>query len=167
MTVRRGVAAATLLLTLIACRDEAPPAEPKLAPSPSVSAEPNLVGFATGAVVVARTGELRLDASTLHAIDDRPDSGWVTPPKDPGQSMTIALPVTSSIDRVGVVMGAGRPPASVSFEHSLDGKTFQPLAVVESPSPGRETFEQVTPTTLSSIRVTMSSRRLYVASGIA
>lgn len=160
MTARRGLAAATLLLVLAACRNEAPPAEPQQTPAATASDMPNLASFANGTVVVARTGELRLDTSTLHAIDDRPDSGWVTPPKDPEQSMTIALPVSSAIDRVGVTMGAGRPPASVTFEQSMDGTTFQPLAVLESPAPGREAFKQITPTNVSALRLTIAASGL-------
>ncbi len=119
------------------------------------SSQPNLLTLERGAVITSRTGELRLDASALLAIDEDALSAWVTPPKDPAQTMVIALPTSSRIDQIGVAIVRGESPRAVRFESSTDGETFVPLGTIEVTDPASPAFLNVTPSVVSTLRVTI------------
>jgi hypothetical protein len=116
----------------------------------------SLVNLARGSTVVSRTGEAILDLSALRAVDGDPGSFWQTPPHDVPQSVTIALPARSRIDKVGIrterrIFTARR----VGFEVSLDGTVFVPLATVITKDTGEPQWFAVTPAAASFLRVTM------------
>lgn len=125
------------------------------APEPDAT---NIVTMAHGAVVIARTGELELDSSAMHAIDATATTGWITPPGDSRQTITIALPALTQISRVGLF--APRVPEGtkradrVSFEVSRDGTAFQTLATFATPKKGSGT-SAATPTEANYLRMTI------------
>lgn len=125
------------------------------APPTAESSRPNLLTLERGSVVTSRTGELRLDAAALHAIDDDPETSWITPPKDPAHTMVVALPVRSLIEQVGVAFSNGQAPSAVVFEGSEDGHTFFPLATIEVSDPSIPEFMDVSPSQATSLRVTI------------
>jgi hypothetical protein len=154
-----------VLLSLAGCAKKAAPPT-TAAPSPFDEKPPDdtperssLVNLARGSTVVARSGEAILELSALRAADGDPGSFWQTPPGDVPQSVTLAFPARSRIDRVGV--RTARKFSSVhrvSFEISSDGAAFRPLATItaaESPDPQ---WFSVTPETTSFLRVTMIDR---------
>src|SRR6266571_8747227 len=83
----------------------------------------SLLDLAHGSTVVSRTGEVLLDFSALRAVDGDPGSFWLSPMHDLPQSMVIALPARSRIDRVGIrtLPKGAFTPNHVTFETSIDG----------------------------------------------
>ncbi len=150
----RVAAALVISIVLVACRADEPDL-PTPTPGTAESSQPNLLSLARGAAVTTRTGELRLDASALHAIDDDPATSWTTPPRDPAHMMVIALPARSMIEQVGVTIARDEAPGSVLFERSVDGQTFTPLGTVQLIDPSRPEFLNVPPSEASSLRVTI------------
>jgi hypothetical protein len=105
----KRLASAALLLLLTACPSREPAKPAKLAPvklEPSSSDDrderKNLAGLANGATVIDRTGEAYLAVTPVNLIDGNPDSYWMAPPQDMPQSATIALPVKSRLESVGL-----------------------------------------------------------------
>ena len=72
--------------------------------------------------------------------------------------MVIALPARSRIDRVGIrtVPGGALTANHVTFEGSLDGRTFKQLTTIKSANSGGPQWFDVPPTQASYIRVTMA-----------
>lgn len=118
----------------------------------------DLADLAHGSVVVDRTGELSLSASTFAAIDSDIYSSWVSPPENPVQSVTIALGAPARIDRVGVdYASAPLHPTAVRkmrFEASVDGKSFSPLVTQELSKDKVRQWIPVPPTEAAYLRAT-------------
>jgi hypothetical protein len=115
----------------------------------------SIVSLTRGAVVVHRTGELLLDAAALRAIDGDPTSYWMAPPNDLPQSMIIALPARTRIDKVGVRTDDGFPTNHLNFERSIDGTSFLPmLSTASKPVVDPQWFD-VAPGEATHIRVTI------------
>jgi len=153
-------AASILVCIGVACaRREAPrPATPAIESAIADTDErTSILDIAHGATVVSRTGEAFLGASALRATDGHPGTFWMTPLADLPQSMVVALPSRSRIDRVGIrtFIEGGFAANRVAFEGSSDGKTFLPIIAIKSASTNDAQWFDVKPIELSSIRVTM------------
>ncbi len=113
--------------------------------------------MAHGGTVVSRTGEALLETSALQTIDGDPGSFWMTPLHDLPQSVTIALPARSRIEKVGIrtVAKGGFGTNHVTFETSMDGRTFAPLTSVTSKATNDAQWFDVTPAESRNIRVTI------------
>ncbi len=151
---------AIALLVAIACaKREAPP--PKVAPIEepvSDAAERlSLADIAHGGTIVSRTGEALLDTSALQTIDGHPGSFWMTPVRDLPQSITIALPTRSRIQKVGIrtIDKGGFGANHITFETSIDGRAFSPLASIKLAATSEAQWFDVTPAESSFIRVTI------------
>ncbi len=152
--------AALVLAASIGCAKEQAPTRAGSAEEQSVddSAErASLLDLAHGATVTDRTGEAMLEVSALRAIDGDPASFWMTPPHDLPQSMIIALPARSRIDKVGIrtIAKGGFTANHVAFECSLDGRAFTPLATIKSADTSDPQLFDVKPAEATSLRVTM------------
>ena len=151
----------TLLLGAACAKREAaapPPAHPAVEQVPTDSAErASMLDIAHGAVVTSRTGEAVLQTSALQAVDGDPGTFWMTPLADLPQSMTIALPARSRIDKIGIrtITKYGFSANRVSFESSSDGNTFSPMSTIKSAATNDAQWFDVKPVETSYIRVTM------------
>lgn len=103
------LAAALLLFACPRSREATPPrpAQPsrpeEMPTSGDDSAErTSLASLTAGACLIDRTGEDQLTVSALNAIDGNPDSGWVGPPQDLPQSLTVGLPVPTRVTSIGL-----------------------------------------------------------------
>jgi len=160
--------AALVLLAALACKPAAPPPQDAAAPPPATSKQPtgpddpneraNLLNFAHGATVVSRSGEWSLSLSALNAIDGELTSAWVMNAGDYPQSVTIALAARSRIERVGIATNRTPPVAidSLTFESSLDGTTFTPLAQMKPQRSDKAQLMSVTPVDATFIRATLT-----------
>ncbi|HYM60335.1 MAG TPA: discoidin domain-containing protein [Thermoanaerobaculia bacterium] len=116
----------------------------------------NLLNIALGATIVSRSGEASLDSSALMAVDGDPISGWTSPPGDLEQSLVVALPTRSRIDRIGVLNVTKAPGAgSLAFESSIDGVEFRPLGTIVAKQVEDLQLIAVPPTDSAFLRVTM------------
>jgi len=148
------------LILLIACaKPEAPrPAAPAIeAPINDDAERTSLCDIAHGSAVVSRTGEAFLGASALRSVDGDPGTFWMTPLADLPQSLTIALPARSRIDKVGIrtVIKGGFTAKSVAFEGSSDGTTFVPIITIRSASTDDAQWFEIKPAEVVFLRVTM------------
>ena len=113
--------------------------------------------MARGVTVISRTGETTLEVSAIRAVDGDPSSAWATPTHDLPQSMTIALPARSRIDKVGIV--TARKPAfgagQVMFERTVDGSSFMPLRTIVCARTNDPQWFDVTPSEATGLRVTI------------
>ena len=149
-----------IALLLAACsRRPEPAAEaPQDKPADDSAERTSVLELAHGATVISRSGELMLELSPIRAIDGEPASFWMNPPHDLPQSMTIALPARSRIDKIGIrTISHGAFTANhVVFESSLDGRKFMPVTTVKSADSNDAQWFEVKPFDASMIRVTMS-----------
>jgi hypothetical protein len=116
----------------------------------------NLLNLSLGAGVVSRTGEATLDSSAVRAIDGAIESGWVTPPSDPVQSVVLALPSLTRVTQVGLESTEKTPLAAraLQFELSTDGVTFgSPIVMKPLPKVGTQ-LQTIPPTDAAFLRVT-------------
>jgi hypothetical protein len=116
----------------------------------------NLLNLSLGAGVVSRTGEATLDSSAVRAIDGAVETGWVTPPNDPVQSVVLALPSPTRVTQVGLESTEKTPLAarSIQFELSADGVIFGPPIVLKPvPKVGTQ-LQAIPPTEAAFLRVT-------------
>jgi len=149
-----------IFVILAACAPEKPAAEPPahVAAAANDAAErSSVLELARGASVVDRTGEVLLDFSGVRIIDGEPGSFWMNPPHDLPQSMTIALPARSRIDRIGIrtVSHGTFTAGHVAFESSIDGRTFTPVITIKSADSDDPQWSDVKPFEASLIRVTL------------
>jgi hypothetical protein len=160
-SIQHSTFLAILFLALAAaCGKSEPPAKQTPTPTPAPIAESsNLLGFAKGAVVTDRTGEMALSSSPVYAIDPNERSSWITPPKDPDHTVTIALPVRARVEKIGVstgqVPGGARPPKQMLFEGSADGSTFTRLATIDASERKNDQMFAITPVELTHVRATI------------
>ena len=123
----------------LACERKPVAQAPKPAPAATFVPDPeadNLLNLAYGAAVVSRTGELNLESSAAHAIDNISSSAWVSSPGVPDETLVFSLLAPARITRVGLTVGEGEQvPSRVAFDASMDGSEWRELLVVE-PRPG-------------------------------
>jgi hypothetical protein len=149
-----------ILLFAIACsKREAPPPQAAAieAPISDVAERMSLCDMARGGTLASRTGEALLETSALQTIDGDPGSFWMTPMHDLPQSITIALPARSRIQKVGIrtVVKGGFSTNHVTFEASTDDRGFSPLASIKSAATDDAQWFDVAPVEASYIRVTI------------
>jgi len=159
--VKRLAAAAFAGLLLAGCAKREPPPSRTAAAADKWlddSAERlSLLDLAHGATVVGRTGEAMLEVSALRAIDGEPGSFWMSPPQDLPQSMVVALPARSRIDKLGIRTAArGTFTANhVTFETSIEGRTFTPLTTIKSADTSDPQWFDIKPAEAAYVRVTI------------
>ncbi len=159
----KGLLSALAAVVVLACARHVEPAATVADKPPDDSAErSSLLELAHGATVTARTGEVMLEISALGAVDGDPGSFWMTPPNDLPQSMTIALPGRSRIDKVGLRTTAkGYVTANhVTFESSVDGQAFAPMITVKSADSSHAQWFGVKPVEAGYLRVTIDDSLL-------
>jgi hypothetical protein len=151
---------AIIVLIFAACAQETPAPEPPAHVAAAVTDDAertSILELARGATVIDRTGEVLLDFSAARAIDGEPGSFWMNPPHDLPQSMTIALPARSRIDRLGIrtVSNGAFTAGHVAFESSIDGRTFTPVITIKAADSDEPQWSDVKPFEASLIRVTL------------
>lgn len=118
----------------------------------------SVLTLARGATVVSRTGELLPEDSALRAIDGDPMSFWMAPPHDLPQSMTIALPARTRIEKVGIRTDETLPAKHIQVDASADGVTFQPLTTISSRETPDPQWFDVSGVEAAYLRVTLVDR---------
>jgi hypothetical protein len=158
--VKRRVLVALLLIA--SCSRPAPrraaPAElPSKLPTDIVNERSSLLDVARGATIVSRTAEALLITSAMNTIDGEIGTYWTPPPHDYPQSIVIALAAPSRIDRVGFRSLTGKHAEAnhVTFERSLDGANWQPLAAMTSRRIDHAQWTDVAPAEAAYLRVTI------------
>lgn len=147
-----------LVLLLAGCAKPQAPAPAAAPAADDDSAErASLLDMAHGATVVSRTGETMLEVSALRAVDGDFGSFWMNPPHNLPQSLVVALPARSTIDRIGIrtVPKGGFTAKHVSFEISNDGQTFTPMATITSTDTKNPQWSATKPADALYVRVTM------------
>lgn len=149
-----------LLPVLLSGCDVAPEVEEvpagEVIPWPDLDAG-NLLSIANGVVVIDRTGELKLDASAMQAIDSDDGTAWVTTPGEQQESMTIELAALTELERVGYVAlpnQQGTHAKIVRFEGSTDGSEFFELATVTANQDDPRPVVALEPRPINFLRVT-------------
>ena len=151
-----------LLLVIANCSRHAPerPAEQPFAsnlPTDIVNERSSLLDAARGATIVSRTGEALLTTSAMNTIDGEIVTFWIPPPHDYPQSIVIALAAPSRIDRVGFrsLKKVHSEANHVTFESSMDGVKWQPLAAMTSRAIDQAQWADVAPAEAAYLRVTI------------
>ncbi|MGH9419375.1 MAG: discoidin domain-containing protein [Thermoanaerobaculia bacterium] len=126
-------------------------------PTDTVNEQTNLIDITRGATIVSRTGESVLITSALATIDGDINSFWTPPPHDYPQSIVVALGAPSRVDRVGFrsITFDGYEANHVTFERSLDGVAWQPLATMTSRHVSDAQWLGVTPSDTAYLRITI------------
>jgi hypothetical protein len=159
--VKRRVFVALLLIA--SCSRPAPKraavanTDPTALPTDIVNERSSLLDAARGATIVSRTGEALLTTSAISTIDGEIGTFWTPPPHDYPQSIVIALAARSRIDRVGFrsLTALHYDANHVTFERSLDGAKWQPLAAMTSPKVSEAQWANVAPAEAEYLRVTI------------
>lgn len=135
----------------------APPPAPDKLPTDIVNERSSLLDVARGATIVSRTGETMLATSAMCTIDGAISTFWAPPPHDYPQSIVIALGAPSRIDRVGFrsLTGEHYDASHVTFERSMDGENWQPLASMTSRKIDAAQWSDVAPAEAEYLRVTI------------
>jgi len=164
--VRRSANVRLLLPLLLICGCSKPaevPKAPNTQPPSRTSFTPgeerergNLLNLSLGAGIVSRSGEAMPDSSAIRTIDGSTDSGWVTPPGDPQQSIIMALPSRTRVTQIGLESTEKTPLAAraVQFELSTDGTTFGPPILMKPVAKGGTQLQTITPTDAAFVRFT-------------
>lgn len=126
-------------------------------PTDTVNERANLLDITRGASIVFRTGEAVLGTSAINTIDGEMNSIWAPPPHDYPQSIVIALGTPSRIDRIGFrsITREGFEANHLTFERSMDGAAWQPLATMTSRHVSEAQWLDVTPSDAAYLRVTI------------
>ncbi|HEX3577983.1 MAG TPA: discoidin domain-containing protein [Thermoanaerobaculia bacterium] len=150
------------LLLIASCsrpapQSAAPAGLPSKLPKDIVNERSSLLDVARGATIVSRTGEALLTTSAMSTIDGEIGTFWLPPPHDYPQSIVIALAAPSRIDRVGFRSLTGRYSEAnhVTFERSIDGANWQPLAAMTSRRIDQAQWADVAPAEAEYLRVTI------------
>jgi len=158
--VKPFLAIAVAAALVIGCErhESAAAPAPEEKPLDDAAERSSVLELAHGSTVIDRTGEIMLELSALCAIDGDRGSFWMNPPHDLPHSMAIALPGRSRIDRVGIrTSGRGAFTANhVTFESSLDGRTFTPVTTIKSANSSEAQWFDVKPFDASTVRVTIN-----------
>jgi len=151
------------LLLIASCSRPAP--QQAAAPAPALNKLPtdivnersSLLDVARGATIVSRTGETMLATSAMGTIDGAISTFWAPPPHDYPQSIVIALGAPSRIDRIGFrsLTGEHYDANHVTFERSMDGADWQPLATMISRKIDAAQWSDVAPAEAEYLRVTI------------
>lgn len=148
--MRRLAIFACLALSLAACKKKeaaAPFAAPSPAPAAATAssaappaataAEPSLISFSAGALIVQKPPAYGYGWEAIWLLDERPDSGWASPENNVApQTMVIALPEKTQLNRLAFDTAAidreGRGAKDVVVEMSDESATagFQKIAQV-------------------------------------
>jgi hypothetical protein len=130
---------------------------PSKLPTDIINERSSLLDVARGATIVSRTGEALLTTSAMNPIDGEIGTFWLPPPHDYPQLIVIALATPSRIDRVGFRSLTGRHAEAnhVTFESSLDGANWQPLAAMTSRRIDQAQWTDIAPTEAAYLRVTI------------
>jgi hypothetical protein len=150
------------LLLIASCSKPAPrraePAGlPSKLPTDIVNERSSLLDVTRGATIVSRSGEALLTTSAMNTIDGEIGTFWLPPPHDYPQSIVIALAASSRIDRIGFrsVAGFHAQANHVTFERSLDGANWQPLAAMTARKIDQAQWMDVAPAEAAYLRVTI------------
>jgi F5/8 type C domain len=150
------------LLLIASCSRPAPQqaaaaSPPSKLPTDIVNERSSLLDVTRGATIVSRTGEAMLIFSAINTIDGGIGTFWIPPPHDYPQSIVIALAAPSRIDRVGFrsLTGHHDDANHVTFERSLDGANWQPLAAMTSQKVDKAQWTDVAPAEAAYLRVTI------------
>jgi F5/8 type C domain len=151
------------LLLIASCSRPAPrPATgrsrpPGALPEDVINELSSLLDVTRGASVVSRTGEAVLITSALNTIDGDVGSFWSSPSHDFPQSIVVALGARSRIDRIGLRSLAEDDYGAnhVTFESSLDGMAWQPIATITSRHVSEGQWLRVPPAPAAYLRVTI------------
>jgi hypothetical protein len=154
---------ALLALLLIASCSRPEPQRPEDQRLPSnlptdvANERSTLLDITRGATIVSRTGEAMLIVSAIATIDGEIGTFWTPPPHDYPQSIVIALAAPSRIDRVGFrSLAALHAEANhVTFERSLDGVSWLPLATMTTRHVSTAQWLDVAPADAAYLRVTI------------
>lgn len=135
----------------------APAGLPSKLPTDIVNERSSLLDVTRGASIVSRTGESMLATSAMSTIDGQITTFWTSPPHDYPQSIVIALGAPSRIDRVGFrsLTEQHYDANHVTFERSLDGANWQPLAAMTSRKVDMAQWTDVAPAEAAYLRVTI------------
>jgi len=135
----------------------APASPPSKLPTDIVNERSSLLDVARGATIVSRTGEGMLATSAMCTIDGEISTFWTPPPHDYPQSIVIALGAPSRIDRVGFrsLTGEHYDANRLTFERSMDGANWQPLASMTSRRIDAAQWSDVAPAEAEYLRVTI------------
>jgi len=158
--VKRRVFVALLLIASCSRSEPqraAPAGLPSKLPTDVINERSSLLDVARGATIVSRTGEALLTTSAMNTIDGEIGTFWLPPPPDYPQSIVIALAAPSRIDRVGFRSLIGRRAEAnhVTFERSLDGANWLPLASMTSRKIDQAQWTDVAPADAAYLRVTI------------
>jgi hypothetical protein len=150
-----------LALLVAACRQEKAPAAAAGAATPVADDERgSLTGIVRGATIASRTGEALLETSAAEVIDGDPGTFWLNPPRDFPQSMVIALPGRTRVERVGLRTAANTFAANrVQFDASRDGIAWQALTTVTARETGDAQWFDVPPVEAAFLRATVIDPR--------
>jgi hypothetical protein len=131
--------------------------DPTRLPTDIVNERSSLLDVTRGATIVSRTGEALLTTSAINTIDGEIGTFWTPPPHDYPQSIVIALAAPSRIDRVGFrsLTALHYDAKHVTFERSLDGANWQPLAAMTSRDVSEAQWADVAPAEAEYVRVTV------------
>jgi len=150
------------LLLIASCSRPAPQQAaasdtPNKLPADIVNERSGLLDVLRGATIVSRTGETMLTTSAMGTIDGEIRTFWAPPPRDYPQSIVIALGAPSRIDRVGFrsLTGEHYDANHVTFERSMDGANWQPLASMTSRKIDAAQWSDVAPAEAEYLRVTI------------
>ena len=110
---------------------------------PDIDAD-NLLSIARGAAVLARSGEMNLTESALHAADGLPSSAWAMPPGGANQVATWALAAPARVESLGISVtdAANMVPDKVRISLSRDGSQWREALVID---PQPRTTPQIVP----------------------
>jgi hypothetical protein len=130
---------------------------PSTLPTDVANEHASLLDVARGATIVSRTGEAMLIVSAIATIDGEIGTFWTPPPHDYPQSIVIAFAAPSRIDRVGFrSLAALHAEANhVTFERSLDGANWLPLATMTTRHVSTAQWLDVAPAEAAYLRVTI------------
>ncbi len=119
----------------------------------------SLATLASGACLIDRTAEDKLDVSALNAIDGNPDSGWIGPAHDLPQSIIVGLPVLTRINSVGFRSTAKKPfrLRDARVEAAKGDGAFATIATVSLKDTANAQFFVVPPVEADRLRVTVLS----------
>lgn len=154
-------------LLVIACQRE-PATQTPAAPEPPVihvESDPdadNLLSLAYGAAVVSRTGELNLETSAAHAIDNLAPTAWNSAPGAWDETIVYSLLAPARLTQVGITVSKGeRVPRAIAFDTSRDGKKWQELITIEPANDDARQLWPVKETIARYIRVRSLDRDKY------
>lgn len=149
-----GFVGAALMLT--ACGRADAPQQPAAENQP-YEQQTHLASPASGAVIIARSGEYNLVNSSLMAVDGSLDVGWWSPADELRQWLILRLPARAALARIRIPAHEEKRTADrVLVEASSDEQTWTELAVMEPRGASGELIADAGGTEATHLRITMS-----------